>query len=46
MHIVISVVINVVIDIVHYSGVEVKVTDDAGNELPRDGKTFGHLVRF
>ena len=26
-------------------GVEMKVTDDAGKELPRDGKTFGHLVR-
>jgi fatty-acyl-CoA synthase len=24
-------------------GVEMKITDDAGNELPRDGKTFGRL---
>ena len=24
-------------------GVEMKVADDAGNELPRDGKTFGRL---
>ncbi len=25
-------------------GVEMKITDDEGNELPRDGKTFGHLM--
>jgi len=25
-------------------GVEMKVTDDEGNELPRDGKTFGRLL--
>ncbi len=25
-------------------GVEMKITDDEGKELPRDGKTFGHLV--
>jgi acyl-CoA synthetase (AMP-forming)/AMP-acid ligase II len=24
--------------------VEMKITDDAGKELPRDGKTFGHLL--
>ncbi len=24
--------------------VEVKITDDEGNELPRDGKAFGHLL--
>jgi fatty-acyl-CoA synthase len=24
-------------------GVEMKITDDAGNELPRDGRTFGRL---
>lgn len=24
--------------------VEMKITDDDGNELPRDGKTFGHLL--
>jgi fatty-acyl-CoA synthase len=24
-------------------GVEMKISDDAGNELPRDGKTFGRL---
>ena len=24
--------------------VEMKIVDDAGKELPRDGKTFGHLV--
>jgi fatty-acyl-CoA synthase len=24
--------------------VEMKILDDAGKELPRDGKTFGHLV--
>jgi fatty-acyl-CoA synthase len=24
-------------------GVEMKITDDVGNELPRDGKTFGRL---
>ena len=24
-------------------GVEMKITDDANNELPRDGKAFGHL---
>src|ERR1700693_1172352 len=24
-------------------GVEMKITDDAGNRLPRDGKTFGRL---
>lgn len=25
-------------------GVEMKITDDEGNELPRDGKAFGHLM--
>jgi hypothetical protein len=25
-------------------GVEMKITDDAGRELPRDGKAFGHLL--
>ncbi|MEE4350314.1 MAG: long-chain-fatty-acid--CoA ligase [Pacificimonas sp.] len=25
-------------------GVEMKITDDDGNELPRDGKAFGHLL--
>jgi fatty-acyl-CoA synthase len=25
-------------------GVEMKITDDAGRELPRDGKSFGHLL--
>lgn len=25
-------------------GVEMKITDDDGNELPRDGKAFGHLM--
>jgi fatty-acyl-CoA synthase len=25
-------------------GVEMKITDDSGNELPRDGKAFGHLM--
>ncbi|WP_439817223.1 3-(methylthio)propionyl-CoA ligase [Zavarzinia sp. CC-PAN008] len=25
-------------------GVEIKITDDDGNELPRDGKAFGHLM--
>ncbi len=25
-------------------GVEMKITDDDGNELPRDGETFGHLM--
>ena len=25
-------------------GVEIKICDDAGNELPRDGKTFGRLL--
>lgn len=25
-------------------GVELKITDDEGNEMPRDGKTFGHLM--
>ena len=25
-------------------GVEMKIIDDAGSELPRDGKTFGHLM--
>ena len=25
-------------------GVEMKITDDEGNELPRDGKAFGHLL--
>ena len=25
-------------------GVEMKVQDDAGNELPRDGRSFGHLM--
>ena len=23
---------------------EMKITDDDGNELPRDGKAFGHLM--
>jgi fatty-acyl-CoA synthase len=26
------------------SGVEIKIIDDAGTELPRDGKTFGRLM--
>jgi len=25
-------------------GVDLKITDDGGNELPRDGKAFGHLM--
>ncbi len=25
-------------------GVEMKITDDDGNDLPRDGKAFGHLL--
>ncbi|MDP6707456.1 MAG: 3-(methylthio)propionyl-CoA ligase [Alphaproteobacteria bacterium] len=25
-------------------GVEMKIVDDEGNELPRDGETFGHLM--
>ncbi|HYE45453.1 MAG TPA: AMP-binding protein, partial [Caulobacter sp.] len=25
-------------------GIEMKLTDDAGNRLPHDGKTFGHLM--
>jgi fatty-acyl-CoA synthase len=25
-------------------GVEMKITDDDGNDLPRDGKAFGHLM--
>jgi acyl-CoA synthetase (AMP-forming)/AMP-acid ligase II len=25
-------------------GVDMKITDDDGNELPRDGKAFGHLM--
>lgn len=25
-------------------GVEMKIVDDAGNDLPRDGKAFGHLM--
>jgi fatty-acyl-CoA synthase len=25
-------------------GVDLKITDDAGKELPRDGKAFGHLM--
>jgi fatty-acyl-CoA synthase len=25
-------------------GVDLKITDDAGRELPRDGKAFGHLM--
>lgn len=25
-------------------GVEMKITDDDGNEMPRDGKSFGHLM--
>jgi acyl-CoA synthetase (AMP-forming)/AMP-acid ligase II len=27
-----------------FYGVEMKITDDDGKELPRDGKTFGHLL--